>query len=296
MVIFNSKRLKLDLTDKRFQIPKNIIGIDIGQTLTKCAYADNEDLILLIKPTDERIDDIISEFKISNREINALHFTGGKAYKLFIEHKKSLNSTLMDEFEAIVLGIDFLYNLRKKIDRFDYLMVSIGTGTSITLKTNKIQHLGGTAMGGGMFMALVRMLYDLDDFDIIINLANNGDRYQVDLKVSDIYAMDDYRIEDYFRAFTAASLGKIIGFSDIGSVKQEDVIHSLLSIIGENIGLLANLFAEIHEIADIIFCGGLLMNNKILKNLLKLLAKSRQKKAIFLKNSEFAGAIGALLS
>lgn len=296
MEIFNSKRLKLDLKDKRFQIPKKIIGIDIGQTLTKSAYADKDDLVLLIKPTDEKIDDIIKEFKSSNKEINNLHFTGGKAYELYKDHEKVFNSTLMDEFESNIRGIDYLYNLRKNVNMFNYLVASIGTGTSIVLKRNKIQHLGGTAMGGGMFMALVKLLYDLDDYDTIISLANRGDRYKVDLKVSDIYTKDDSRIEDYFRAFTAASLGKINEFSNIRSLKREDVIHSLLGIIGENIGLIAILLAKIHEITDIIFCGGLLVNNKILKNILKLMAKSRQRKAIFLKNSEFAGAIGALLS
>ena len=296
MEIFNAKRLKLDFKDKRLQIPKKIIGIDIGQTLTKCAYIDNDDLVLLIKSTEEKIDDILNEIKLSNIEINAIHFTGGKAYNIFKEQQKEYKSTLLDEFEANINGVDFLYKLRKKAGTLDYIMVNIGTGTSVVLKANKIQHLGGSAMGGGLFMALVRLLFDLDDYSTIISLANKGDRYEVDLKVSDIYAEDDSRIKEYFRTFTAASLGKINAFSEIETLRKEDVVHSLLGIIGENIGLLAILFAEIHEIKEIIFSGGLLVDNNILKNLLKIMAKSRQKKTIFLKNSEFAGAIGALLS
>ena len=296
MDIFNSKCLKLDLKDKRYQVPKNIIGIDIGQTLTKCAYVDNDELILLLKPTTEKNDDIVNEIKISEKIFNTIHFTGGKAYNVYKEYDKEYDCSLLDEFKANICGIDFLYYLGKKNEPLDCLVVSIGTGTSIVLKRNIIQHLGGSAMGGGMFMAIVKLLYGLDDYNTIMNLANKGNRYNVDLKVSDIYAEDDSRIKDYFRTFTAASLGKITAISNIGSLKKEDVIQSLLSIIGENIGLLAILFAEIHEITEIIFCGGSLVNNTILKNLLKLMAKSRMKKPIFLKNSEFAGAVGALLS
>jgi len=44
-----------------------------------------------------------------------------------------------------------------------------------------------------------------------------------------------------------------------------------------------------------VFCGGFLKENRILKKVLSLLCKVKNKKAIFLKNSEFCAAIGALL-
>jgi len=288
--------LKLDFKAREYKVPKNIIGIDIGQTLTKCAYLKNDEILLLIKPTNDTITDIIKEIKSSKVDINAIHFTGGKAYNIYKDYEKEYESIILDEFEANINGMNFLYKLRKKKDFLNSLVVSIGTGTSIVLKRKYIQHLGGSAMGGGMFMAIIKLLYNLDDYNTIMDLANKGDRYNVDLKVSDIYAEEDARIKDYFRAFTAASLGKIYASSDIAVLRKEDVVTSFLGIIGENIGLIATLFAEIHNVPEIIFCGSLLMNNKILKNLLTLMTKSKKKDAIFLKNSEFAGALGALVS
>ena len=293
MEIFNIKHLKL-ISKQENLIPKNILGIDIGQTLTKFAYVDTNELLLVVKPTVPTIDETINIMLKKN--FNRIHFTGGRAFNIFEKYSEKYDSILLDEFMANVKGIDFLYNLKKKQEDSAVLIVSIGTGTSVVLKNKSFEHLGGSAMGGGMFMGLIKLLYNLDDYNTIIQLATKGNRYNVDLKVSDIYVDDDSRIKDYFRAFTAASLGKINDDRFTSPLAQEDIIHSILCIIGENIGMTATLFAELHKISKIIFCGGLLRNNKILKNLLKLIAKSRNKSAIFLKDSEFAGAIGALMS
>jgi type II pantothenate kinase len=291
--IFNIQRLKLTSEQENF-VPKNILSIDIGQTLTKFAYVDNNELLLVVKPTALTIDETIDI--MLKQKFNRIHFTGGRAFNIFKKYSEKYKSILLDEFKANVKGIDFLYNLKKKQEDSAVLIVSIGTGTSVILKHKSFEHLGGSAMGGGMFMGLIKLLYNLEDYNTIIQLATKGNRYNVDLKVSDIYIEDDSRVEDYFRAFTAASLGKINDERFNSPLPKEDIIHSILCIIGENIGMLATLFAELHKVSNIIFCGGLLRNNKILKNLLKLMTKSRNKSAIFLKNSEFAGAIGALIS
>lgn len=292
MEIFNIQRLNLTSEQEDF-VPKNILGIDIGQTLTKFAYVDTNELLLVVKPTVSTINETID--KMLKNNFNRIHFTGGRAFNTFKNYSKKYESVILDEFTANVKGIDFLYNLKKKQEDSAVLIVSIGTGTSVVLKSKSFEHLGGSAMGGGMFMGLIKLLYNLDDYNMIMQLATKGNRYNVDLKVSDIYVDDDSRVKDYFRAFTAASLGKINDDRFTSPLAKEDIIHSILCIIGENIGMTATLFAELYKISKIIFCGGLLRNNKILKNLLKLIAKSRNKSAIFLKNSEFAGAIGALM-
>ncbi|MBY8987535.1 MAG: hypothetical protein KGD61_03695, partial [Candidatus Lokiarchaeota archaeon] len=94
--------------------------------------------------------------------------------------------------------------------------------------------------------------------------------------------------------FTAAALGKINNNVDVNSAKKEDIIMSLIGSIGENIGTIATLMAENHEVKHIIFCGGFLIRNKPLKQILSLLCKYKSLKPIFLDNSVFAGAIGAL--
>jgi pantothenate kinase len=128
-----------------------------------------------------------------------------------------------------------------------------------------------------------------------MSLSEKGNRYNVDLKVSDIYDPEDSRVNPLFREFTAASLGKINPNFNINMIKKEDFINSLISMIGENIGTIANLMADKNDIPSIVFCGGFLKQNKIARKILSLMCIVSQKKAIFLKNSEFSAAIGALV-
>jgi len=146
-------------------------------------------------------------------------------------------------------------------------------------------------------MGLLELIFNsgIADFSEATSLASKGDRFQVDLKVGDIYNAEDDRIDKLFREFTAAALGKIDKSFDLNSVKKEDIISSLIGVIGENIGTIATLMAENHEVKHIIFCGGFLIENKTLKQILSLLCKFKRIKPIFIENSVFAGAIGALL-
>ncbi|MCK4287110.1 MAG: hypothetical protein KAX18_12955, partial [Candidatus Lokiarchaeota archaeon] len=78
-------------------------------------------------------------------------------------------------------------------------------------------------------------------------------------------------------------------------LKKEDFINSLICVIGENIGTIANLMADNNDITNIVFCGGFLKENKIAKKILSLMSRINNKKATFLKNSEFSAAIGTLI-
>ncbi len=143
-------------------------------------------------------------------------------------------------------------------------------------------------------MGLIKTIFNLDNFQQVINLAKKGNRYNVDLKVSDIYHSDDKRIDLLFREFTAASLGKINENYDLKSLNQKDFINSIICLIGKNLGTMANIMADNNNVTEIVFCGGFLKKNKILKKILSLLCKVNKKNGIFLKNSEFCAAIGAL--
>jgi len=247
----------------------------------------------LTQPSYNEIIDIIDE---NEDKISQITFTGGKAFELFKRYSNNFQTKLINEFQANTKGIEFLYNFNKKKALPLSLIVTFGTGTSITLRKDFVEHLGGTAMGGGFFMGLIKLFYDIDDYDEAIDLATKGNRYNVDLKVSDIYSPEDERVDRLFREFTAASLGKIISNIDLNSLQKEDILNSVISMLGENIGTIAVLMAINHNVENIIFCGGFLKNNNILKQILSILCKLRRIKPIFLRYSEFGGAIGALLS
>ncbi|MFW9826198.1 MAG: hypothetical protein ACFFEY_01095 [Candidatus Thorarchaeota archaeon] len=277
------------------KIPLDKVGIDMGQSISKLAYLEEENLILSSFPTISSAS-IIKEFINSNKDqFNYLNFTGGKSFNLCKEYSSIFKTKLIDEFRSNVKGVEYLYRNEKQKEIPRCLVVTIGTGTSIVLKDTESEHIGGSALGGGFFMGLIKLLFNLDDFHQAINLAKKGSRYNIDLKVSDIYDAEDNRVDLLFKEFTAASLGKVNGTCNVANLKKEDILNSIICLIGENIGIMAILMANNKTIKNIVFSGGFLKENKILKKILSPLCKINQKRAIFLKNSEFCAAIGALL-
>jgi pantothenate kinase len=292
--MINENVVKIPLGEMSSTPSSDLIGIDMGQTLTKIGYFQKRNLYLVSYPTQKSeisIRDIIDSRKSSDITLN---FTGGKSFHLYKEYSSRFNSKLIDEFDAHAKGISILHTVEKKKELPPSIVVTIGTGTSVVTIKEKVERLGGTAIGGGFFMGLIKILFDVNDFQEAINLAEIGTRYSVDLKVSDIYDKDDARVDLLFREFTAASLGKIDQRFNIRNVKKEDFINSLICMIGENIGTIATLMAENNAIDNIVFCGGFLKKNKIAQKILSLMSMVKNKKAIFMKNSEFSAAIGAL--
>ncbi|MFX1389709.1 MAG: hypothetical protein ACFE9Z_06590 [Promethearchaeota archaeon] len=286
--------IKVSLNEN-MKIHSNKIGIDMGQTLSKLVYLDNNEIILNSFPTSESIS-IIKNFLDSKKEkVSNICFTGGKCFPLYQEFSKKTDSILIDEFEANAKGVEFLYRLEKNKDLSRSLIVTIGTGTSILLKDREFEHIGGSALGGGFFMGIMKLISGEQDFHKAVNLAKKGVRYNLDLKVSDIYEPEDTRVDLLFREFTAASLGKITKNFNMKNLKLEDFLNSFICLIGENLGTIAILMASNRNVTEIVFSGGFLRDNKVLQKILFMMCKINQKKAIFLKNSEFSAAIGAMI-
>ena len=293
--ILKQFELKIPLETSEINVSSDVVGIDIGQSLTKVAYRKENEIVLSMSQTGSDFREIIEFLDFNRKNFNFINFTGGKAFSLYRKYSNGTKTKLSNEFEANIEGLEFLYKHYKNRALPASVVVTIGTGTSIVLKSDNVEHIGGSAMGGGLFMGLIKLLFNIDDYFDAIDLARKGNRFNIDLKVADIYDIEDTRVDKLFREFTAASLGKIKKGFDVISAKKEDIIDSLIGIIGENIGIIATLMAENHSIKNIVFCGGFLIENNPLKQILSLLCKLKRKKALFLENSEYSGAIGALI-
>ncbi|MFX1322195.1 MAG: hypothetical protein ACFFAQ_11185 [Promethearchaeota archaeon] len=285
----------INIDNLNIKIPADTIGVDMGQTLSKIAYLNGDTLQLSYYLTQSDLTSLKIALESNVKQFKKINFTGGKSFNLYQHYSQTVETKLINEFEANVKGIEILHLLEKKKELSPSLIVTIGTGTSMVSKKDSVEHLGGTALGGGFLMGLIKILFNLDDFQDALNLAKKGTRYNVDLKVSDIYAPEDDRVDLLFREFTAASLGKIDLNFNMNNLKKEDCINSIICMIAENISTMANLMAENYDISSIIFCGGFLKENRLAKKILALICKVNKKKAVFLKNSEYCAAIGALL-
>ncbi len=286
----------INLTSTLANTLKGKLGIDAGASLTKISYVKDDKLIFKSFLTNYNE---IYKFLNENQEFK-INLTGGKAFKIYKNFNKDKNCQLINEFEAQCRGVEVLFELNEKKMPLDMLFISVGTGTSMLhIKSQEdrriFERIGGSALGGGTFMGLIKLLYNLDDFDEAINIAKKGNPYNVDLKVGDIYEEEDDRVDPLFRQFTASSLGKVTLFNDI-SYKKEDVINSIVSIITENIASQLILYSQNRKVKNIIFSGGFLKNNSIFKRIISIMCKMQKIKSYFLKYNDMVSALGALRS
>ncbi|OKY77234.1 MAG: Activator of 2-hydroxyglutaryl-CoA dehydratase, HSP70-class ATPase [Candidatus Methanohalarchaeum thermophilum] len=264
------------------------IGVDAGQTLTKVAYVERGTPQFHFYRTDlDKID--LLRRKIGFRD-KLLSLTGGKA--LYYKEKLDIDQiNILEEFKANSIGVRHLVPKEKRPS--EYLVVTIGSGTSIVHeKGEEVRHVGGTALGGSMFDNFAGLICDVKDHQRALELAEKGNRYNIDLKVGDIYPREDDRIEPGFREMTAASFGKLD--KEIDEICNPDFLNSLISMIGENIAIIASSIAKNKDINKIVYAGGFLENNNILKNVLDRTTKLNEIETIYPQEPMFIGAIGAL--
>jgi type II pantothenate kinase len=192
---------------------------------------------------------------------------------------------IVPEFEAWALGAPILAGWAGLTLPERYLVVSLGTGTSIlAVHGSRFQRAGGSALGGGALLGLARLLLQVDSFADLLALASRGDRRKVDLLVGDIYTQGDLPLPP---EINAASFGKL------ASRQPEDLAHALMGLIGENIGLLCSTLARSHQAETVLYCGSTLEENQPLKEPLTMVSNMYGVTPVFLPAGAYCGAVGA---
>ena len=175
-----------------------------------------------------------------------------------------------------------------------YLLVSLGTGTSVLLVDGlSVSRVGGTALGGGTLVGLAAGLLGTGEFERIVALARRGSRREVDLLVSDIYRAGGIPLAG---DLTAANFGKLAPRLRAGErVAPEHLAHALMGLLGENIALVCTGLAAAAQVRRIVFGGSTLRDNDALAEILGGITRALGREPVFLRRGEFAGALGALL-
>lgn len=175
-----------------------------------------------------------------------------------------------------------------------YLLVSLGTGTSVLLVDGMaVSRVGGTALGGGTLLGLAAGLIGTDDFDAIAALARRGSRRGIDLLVSDIYRAGGIPLAG---DLTASNFGKLARRLRAGeSVADADLASALMGLLGENVALVCAGLAAAAQVSRIVFGGSTLRDNPALVDVLGTITRALGREPVFLERGEFAGALGALL-
>jgi len=199
------------------------------------------------------------------------------------------------------------------------------------------QRVGGTSLGGGTLWGLLSLLTGARTFDEMLELASKGDNSKVDMLVGDIYGTDYSKI-GLKSTTIASSFGKIARMKrlaereaeDSGGLRHRDLHHphfeksdneqlldfqhhqpdrsrpysaadisvALLYAISNNIGQIAFLQSQIHNLNHIYFGGSFIRGHPQTMNTLSYAIKfwsKGAKQAYFLRHEGYLGAVGAFL-
>ncbi|RDW19991.1 type II pantothenate kinase [Oceanobacillus arenosus] len=260
------------------------IGIDAGGSLIKVAYEDNRALVF--KTFSEM--DLLLEWLNGISLETELYLTGGKAG--YLQQIIKQKSHIKEEFQAIVDGARPLLVQEHGSIPDNFLITSIGTGTSVFHVTDgSFSRLLGSGIGGGTLMGLGKLLSGKTAFHDIVALAAKGNHQNSDLLVKNIYAPSEAPL---LGDLTAANFGKA-HINEQATV--EDHLASLIQLIGETTISLAGQAAVATGVEKIIFVGSTLNGNEPLKKVLSSFQEMMSYEPIFLDNGAYVGAVGSLI-
>lgn len=212
-----------------------------------------------------------------------------------------------------------------RADIYPYLLVNIGSGVSMVKVSGRreFERIGGTSLGGGTLWGLLSLLTGARTFDDMLKMAEVGDNGAVDMLVGDIYGADYSKI-GLKSSTIASSFGKVFKMKRQGETqaedhgglshecreedndvsdsqaifKPEDISRSLLYAVSNNIGQIAYLQSEKHNLEHIYFGGSFIRGHRqtiqTLSYAINFWSKG-EKKAYFLRHEGYLGSVGAFL-
>ncbi|MBZ5200762.1 type II pantothenate kinase [Planomicrobium chinense] len=264
-----------------------IVGIDAGGTLIKVAYTENGSLHFIKYPIAE-IERVAGW--INGLENPVICVTGGKSGVL--RSLININLKEMVEFDATHLGVQFLLDRMGRSEDI-YVVTNVGTGTSIhCIQNNMQERLGGTGVGGGTLVGLSHLLTGITDYEEIVELASKGSRDRIDLKVKHIYEGKEPPISG---ELTASNFGNDL-FSAAGELSKEELLATVVGLVGETVSTVSVLAARQCASSTIIYIGSSFIHNPLLKEVVESYTILRGATPLFLENGEFSGAVGAMIS
>ncbi len=266
------------------------VGVDAGATLAKLAcQPERGQPAFELVPADDlpRV-----ATRVHAARPRRVGITGGGAAEL--ARLLRVDCAHVNEFAAWGSGAAALLARHGQPAGGRYLLVSLGTGTSVLLVDElAVVRVGGTALGGGTLLGLGAGLIGVGGFEELTALADQGRREEVDLRVSDIYRAGEIPLAG---DLTASNFGKLSRRLEAGEqVEPAHLAHALMGLVAENVALVCGGLAATHQVQRIVFAGSTLRRNPTLVRILDTITRALGRTPHFLRDGEFAGSLGALL-
>ncbi len=263
-----------------------VLGIDIGGTTTKIAGFSKTRVcgVISVQADDPvtsasgALGKFTTEFSLRLNDIQTIAVTGVGA-ELLGDNLFGIPLKRVPEFNAIGHGGLFLAQLKKAV------VVSMGTGTAIVLADGRdIKHLGGSGIGGGTLIGLSRYILNSTDFDIIVELAREGNLGNIDLNIRDISQVEMGNIP---MSATASNFGK---HSD--KANHADLALGIINLVCQSIGMMG-VFASREEKVDKIVLTGKLVGLPQAAKIFNRLGRVFNKEFIIPDYAEYSTAVGS---
>jgi type II pantothenate kinase len=188
----------------------------------------------------------------------------------------------VDEIAATGIGGLLLSGKRQA------LIVSVGTGTAIIAALDggkKLNHVGGTGVGGGTVMGLASKMLGINDFKALEILASKGNANKVDLTVGDIVGGPVGIVP---AEATASNLARLDN-----KTLPEDVAAGIFNLVSQVVGVVSVMAAKSCNLDEDIVFVGRLVQSPLVSNIISQTAKMFGLKAFVPENGEYCTALGA---
>jgi type II pantothenate kinase len=206
------------------------------------------------------------------------------------------------EFEAWARGSRELLRSQGHDDISPFLLVSVGTGTSVLrIEGERVTRIGGTGLGGGTVLGLGVALTGCMSYAELCDLARRGRRGNVDLRVGDIYGEGEIALPAEATASAFGSLARwLVGEPEREArpasdpSRREDLAAAVMGLVGENVALITCGLAGGADVRRVVFGGATLLGNETLRAVLAGVTAAMGREPLMLDQAGHAGAVGAL--
>jgi type II pantothenate kinase len=261
-------------------IAASTVGIDVGATL--CKVVRHERTLETARHASTDLESVVE--RIRRWGPARIAATGGGADELGPEIA-GVGVQRVPEFQAWARGGPLVAALAGVELPREYLLVSLGTGTSVlAVREGAAERTGGSALGGGALLGLGRLLLGVETFEEIAALAAAGDRRQVDLLVGDIYRHGGIPLPPDLNAAS---------FAKLASRRPADLANALMGLVGENVAIICSSLARAAGVKTIVYCGSTLDENRSLEQVLSMATRLFGAEPVYLEQGAYCGAFGA---
>ncbi len=257
-----------------------VIAIDRGASFADFAIVQEGRLVDYLSVETRNWDDIGTTLKQirGKYKTDQMVFTGSSSHMPAEIQKQVVE---VPEIEAIGFGGSTLARLDT------CLVVSMGTGSAMVhFDNHTATHVGGTGVGGGTIKGLATLLCGVDDPVTLEKLALSGKSANLNMTIGDL------GLNDLSFLPADATVGN---FANLKSDRVEDKAATILSLVGETIGIIASLCAREFSCRDAIIAVGKVSTNKSIRHTLGQVGKLYRTQFIFPDHPECATAFGAAI-